>query len=152
MHPYFIMLSILCGAWFFSCVAMARRSFGAQVGFGFLGAVGFFIVAGVIGQFMKGQDFFLRALGKWSDIRAIMTYEALPAVAVIFVSGLLLKRILSRRASSQVPPPRVAPIDSVAADGEPRSTRVIACPHCGTRVVPTSAGECPSCRKTVVPP
>ncbi|HNS21447.1 MAG TPA: hypothetical protein PKH24_13170 [Sedimentisphaerales bacterium] len=96
MHPLFLAILIACAFWFFWVVVMAGRGVGVAIGFAFVGAAEFFIVFIVLGQVMKNQDFFLRAIRSGPDLGPILTYIAIPSVGVVFVSGLWLKKILSR--------------------------------------------------------
>ncbi len=95
MHPIFIIIFIACAAWFFSVAAMARKGIGARIGLAIMGVVEFVIVTAVLERMVKNQEFFREALRSGPDIGPIMIYIVLPSVVVVFLSGLLLKRVLS---------------------------------------------------------
>jgi hypothetical protein len=101
MHPVFIVVLIACAGWFFAVTAMAGRGIGARIGFAILGVVEFAIVSEVLTQILKNQDFFRRALRAGPDIGPIVTYIVLPSVVVVFLSGLWLKKVLSRPPSQE---------------------------------------------------
>ncbi len=98
MHPIFILTIIGCAGWFFAMAAMAGKGIGARVGYAILGAAEFMVIAGVLEQAVKNQRFFRKALGSGPDMVPILLYIVLPAVVVVFLSGLWLRRILGRSA------------------------------------------------------
>lgn len=101
MHPVFIIAIIACAGWFFAVAAMAGRSIGLRIGCAVLGVVVFVVATGVLEQIMRNQQFFRRALRSGPDIVAIAMYIVLPALLIVFLSGLLLKWALGRPAQSK---------------------------------------------------
>lgn len=104
IHPVFVLALILCAGWFFAAAAMAKRGLGARIGYALLGIVVFALTTEVLHQILKRQDFFRRALRAGPDIGPITTYIVLPSLLVVFLSGLWLKKLLSRPA-----PPKQEP-------------------------------------------
>jgi hypothetical protein len=96
MHPVFIIFVIASAVWFFAVAAMARKGVGAQLAFAFLGIVVFLVLTVVLGQVMESQDFFRRAIRSGPDIGPITKFIVLPSAILVFLFGLLLKRILGR--------------------------------------------------------
>ena len=101
MHPIFVVILIACAGWFFLVGSMAKRGIGSRIGLSLLGIVEFVIVSGVLEQIVKKQDFFLRAIRSGPDMGPIMTYIVLPTVGVVFLSGLYLKSVLTRRSHAK---------------------------------------------------
>jgi len=101
MHPLFLLMFVLCGAWFFARAAMAGKGSGARIGFGLLGIVEFVVLMMILHVLVSGQDFFVRALRSGPDIGPIFLYMMLPAIVIVFLTGLVLKPRSSRPAEQE---------------------------------------------------
>lgn len=96
MHPIFIFAFIASATWFLAVAAMAGRGVGARVGLAVLGIVEFGVVTAILTKIMESQGFFRQAVRSGPDIGPITLYIVAPTVVIVFLTGLGLKKALSR--------------------------------------------------------
>jgi uncharacterized membrane protein YedE/YeeE len=96
MHPLILLVLIGCAVWFFSVATMAGRGTGVRIVLTVLGIVEFVLVAAVFEAAVRNQHFFRQALRSGPDIGPIMTYIMLPTAVVVFLTGLVLRKVLRR--------------------------------------------------------
>ncbi len=98
MHPYFFLVFMACAAWFYWCASAAGKPLGARIGFAVVGMLEFVAVAFLVERIVRDQDFFVRALRSGPDIGPIVAYIVLPTLAVVFLTGLWLRKRPARPA------------------------------------------------------